>query len=59
MGLYRTPPSGSVQSWMYLMARSMISLGTGMPALRQPRNPWTWVMVVEPSSKSPLSLALT
>ena len=34
------------------IARSMISRGTGMPALRQPRSPCTCVMVVEPSSKS-------
>ena len=37
----------------------MTSAGTGMPALRQPRSPCTWVMVVEPSSKSFPSLAPT
>ena len=57
--LYCTPPSGSVQSRMYLTALSMISLGTGMPALRQPRRPCTCVIVVEPSSKPPPSFALT
>ena len=57
--LYCTPPSGPVHLRMYLTALSMISLGTGMPALRQPRSPCTWVMVVEPSSKSLPSLALT
>ena len=36
----------------------MTSRGTGMPALRQLRSPWTWVIVVEPSSKSLPSLAL-
>ena len=36
----------------------MICLGTVMPALRQPRRPCTWVMVVEPSSNPLPSLAL-
>ncbi|HEV3021974.1 MAG TPA: hypothetical protein VGX76_05885, partial [Pirellulales bacterium] len=57
--LYCTPPSGNVQSRMYLTALSMIFFGTGMPALRQPRYPWTCVIVVEPSSKPCPSLALT
>jgi len=33
--------------------------GTAIPALRQARKPCTWVIVTEPSSASPLSLAET
>ena len=43
--LYCTAPSFIVHLRMYCTALSMISFGTGMPALRQPRSPCTWVMV--------------
>src|SRR5262245_53800908 len=57
--LYWMPPLGVAQLSMYLIDLSMISFGTGMPALRHARSPCTWVIVVEPSSKSLPSFALT
>ena len=41
------------------MALSIVFFGTGMPAFRAARRAWSWVMVVEPSSKLPPSCALT
>jgi hypothetical protein len=55
--MYRMPPSGLVQSFRYLTARSMTAVGTGMPAFRAARRAWSWVTVTDPSSQSPFSAA--